>query len=518
MALPEPQSTIAAVGDDDQPQFPANLFQSSTWSLHDLKHLEEIGKGKDTTIYSATCPRLGGRTAAVKVYEKSKVAPTKLRAIKREIAMMMFFQRKRVPNVVEFYSAFQDDDYYYIVMEYCPGGDLLEFLLRDRKAMSERRCAANVAYPLLATLSRLHELNIIHRDIKLENIFLDASGRVRLGDFGLTMSMRQEAAISPVGTVEYMAPEVVALPSVDMVTSGRVRASTIPPTSEKVDIWALGVTLYELVTGRLPFEGKDKAEIKAAISGYKLSAFPAYVGIQCQNIICSMLAYDSEDRPAAATLMTHPFLQMHRAGGQQGTTVTLEVRAGPPQAAFTPVANTNAITSSTPYYGNNNSNSYISNSPFYQKVHQEEGQHRRAGSVTNTPPGPPLTGFLPMAMSASSREVSSSSLTARLTSSFTTQRADSASAAAAAKAGVNAWAALRRLSGGQSQKSGSPTPSNCEFTGNSAAGTSQEKPGMKQAVRRLFSRQSAPHRVQGGKESPTIPSSHYSPMATGLGL
>jgi serine/threonine protein kinase len=394
-------------------------------------------------------------------------------------------------------------------MEYCPGGDLLEFLLRDRKAMSERRCAANVAFPLLATIARLHELNIIHRDIKLENIFLDASGRVRLGDFGLTMSMRQEAAISPVGTVEYMAPEVVALPSVDMVTSGRVRASNIPPTDEKVDIWALGVTLYELVTGRLPFEGKDKSEIKAAISGYKLAAFPPYVGIQCQNMICAMLAYDPEDRPAAATLMTHPFLQMHRSGNQ-GMTVTLEVRAGPPQAAFNTVSATATATPSTAAYNNT--------SPFCQRQGPQP-QQQRAGSVTNTPPGPPLTGFPPMAMSASSREVSSSSLTARLTSSFTTQqRADSGntSAAAAARAGANAWAALRRLSGGQSQKSTSPTPSNCESA--TAATASQEKPGVRQAVRRLFSRQSAPHRVQGGKESPTIPSSHYSPMVTGPGL
>jgi serine/threonine protein kinase len=353
---------------------------------------------------------------------------------------------------------------------------------------------------LLATISRLHELNIIHRDIKLENIFLDASGRVRLGDFGLTMSMRQEAAISPVGTVEYMAPEVVALPSVDMVTSGRVKASTIPPTDEKVDIWALGVTLYELVTGRLPFEGKDKTEIKAAISGYKLSAFPSYVGIQCQNMICSMLAYDPEDRPAAATLMAHPFLQMHRSG-HQGMTVTLEVRAGPPQSAFTTTSTTPIVTTRATGY-----------------VKQGQ-QQQRVGPVTNTPPGPPLSGCPPMAMSASSREVSSSSLTSRLTSSFTAQqRADSGKTSATAAARAGAFAALRRLSGGQSLKIKSPTPSNCEINGNTAPGTSQEKPGMRQTVRRLFSRQSAPHRVQGGKESPTISASHTSPMVTSPGL
>lgn len=93
-------------------------------------------------------------------------------------------------------------------MEYCSGGDLLERLLRDKRALSERRTAVEVAAPLLSVLHLLHSNGIIHRDIKLENIFIDSNGRIKLGDFGLTMSSRQESAISPVGTVEYMAPEV----------------------------------------------------------------------------------------------------------------------------------------------------------------------------------------------------------------------------------------------------------------------------------------------------------------------
>lgn len=65
-----------------------------------------------------------------------------------------------------------------------------------------------VAIPLLISLSYLHKLDLIHRDIKLENIFVDANNRVKFGDLGLTMSTREERGISPVGTVEYMAPEV----------------------------------------------------------------------------------------------------------------------------------------------------------------------------------------------------------------------------------------------------------------------------------------------------------------------
>lgn len=352
-------------------------------------------------------------------------------------------------------------------MEYCSGGDLLEYLLNGRKAMSERRCAVEVALPLLNTLGRLHELNVIHRDIKLENIFLDSNGRVRLGDFGLTMSQRQEAAISPVGTVEYMAPEVVALPSVEMVTSGRIRASSIPPTDEKVDIWALGVTLYELVTGRLPFEGKDKAEIKAAITAYNLTAFPPYVSAQCQAMIRTMLAYERDQRPTALELLSHPYLQTYcKSPSATGATVTLEVRAGPPRSLQQGQETTER--------------SQITNS--YQE-----------SNAGGTPPGPPLTS-LPSPMSASSREISTSSL-ARGSPGPRVQSGSSAAAAAAAaaRAGSNAWAALRRLSGGHPGQKGGATESE--------VGAQQGKQGVKGAVQRLFSRQSAPHRVQGAQEA-----------------
>lgn len=360
-----------------------------------------------------------------------------------------------MPNVVEFYGAFEDENYYYIVMEYCPGGDLLEYLLRDRKAMSERRCAADVAAPLLATLARLHELNVIHRDIKLENIFLDASGRVRLGDFGLTMSLRQESAISPVGTVEYMAPEVVALPSVDLVTSGRVRASSIPPTNEKVDIWALGVTLYELVTGRLPFEGRDKADIKESIACYRLAAFPLCVSPLCQGMIRGMLSYEATARPSAAELLRHPFLAAHAARAPPvGGTVTLEVRAGP--GPLVSPKNPPAMAGAAAGVPSGSGSPHSTDSP---------------------------SGKIPAVMGAGFQD-----------------SAASQTASNGSKGGSHAWAALRRISGGHISKP--PAEKEKEKEPSESSG------GVKNAVKRLFSRQSAPHTAAGasaGSGPPTAP-------------
>lgn len=268
---PPPARAAAAMAQDDLPVLPSNFFndpqQSGQWKWEtDFKDVVEIGKGKvrgagggglrgrhswpsynvwrraagpppallgagqcvssvlslhsnvmirlqDTVIYSAVCPKLGtSKRVAVKVYDKTKVQATKYRAIKREIAMMMYFMRKRcvgvggacgrrstgwlgvavgasrlkappqarahphwhpttpatppprrLPSVVDYYCAFHDQGHLYIVMEYCGGGDLLEKLLRDKKAMNEKKVAIEVAYPCLSILQTLHEMRIIHR-------------------------------------------------------------------------------------------------------------------------------------------------------------------------------------------------------------------------------------------------------------------------------------------------------------------------------------------------------------------
>jgi len=226
--------------------------------------------------------------------------------------MMVYLTRKAVPATVAFTAAFQDGPGIYLVMEHCGGGDLLERLLHEGRAMAEARVAREVAAPLLAALAGLHGLRIVHRDVKLENIFIGAGdGGVRLGDFGLTMSLAQELAISPVGTVEYMAPEVVALPPVDAVTSGAVTAADITVCDEKVDVWALGVTLYELLTGHLPFEGADKAAVKAAIARGAMRPLPRGLSPGAVNLLTSMLAHSPADRPAAAALLSHPWIVAH---------------------------------------------------------------------------------------------------------------------------------------------------------------------------------------------------------------
>merc|ERR1711988_1203367 len=199
------------------------------------------------------------------------------------------------PFIVTLHYAFQTPKKLYFVLEYCPGGELFFHLSRAGR-FSEGRCRFYASEILLA-IEYLHRLNIIYRDMKPENVLLDADGHVKLTDFGLSKEgiMDNFSAKSMCGTPEYLAPEIL-----DKKGHGKA-----------VDWYSLGALMYEMLTGLPPFYTRDREQLFARTRGGDLS-YPSYITPVAKSLLQSLLQRDPDRRLGgghgdADEVKCHPF-------------------------------------------------------------------------------------------------------------------------------------------------------------------------------------------------------------------
>ena len=193
-----------------------------------------IGQGTYGKVRLAT-HRLINARVAVKQIPKQHVA-----SLTREIH---HHRRLHHPNVLQLYEVIQTESHIWMVTELCTGGELYDLVAR-RGALPETEACALFSQLCLA-VSYIHELGIVHRDLKLENILLDGKGQVKLSDFGFTREFEAHQALDTrCGTPLYSAPEML---------DGRRYMG------EAVDVWSMGVILYALVCGTLPFDDDNEA-------------------------------------------------------------------------------------------------------------------------------------------------------------------------------------------------------------------------------------------------------------------
>jgi len=185
------------------------------------------------------------RPVAVKVLRLTDSQATDLARFEREARAAAAVSH---PNVVQVFDAGQDGDLRYIVMEWVDGGDLAH-LIRERAPLPLEE-AVRITADILRGLAAIHQAGIVHRDVKPANVLLDRRGRAKLTDFGIARRSDDPTLTGPVellGTAAYVAPE-------------RVRGEPATPAS---DLYAVGVILYELLTGQLPFPGQTPEELLA---------------------------------------------------------------------------------------------------------------------------------------------------------------------------------------------------------------------------------------------------------------
>jgi len=275
----------------------------------------ELGRGGMGVVYRATDRVLDREVALKELPVQLTTDPDRLQRFRQEARTLA---RLSHPNIIQIYDLFEDQDRLWIAMEYVDGGDLATMIeSRGRLAGHE---AARLAWQIAEAMQMAHERDIVHRDIKPMNVLLTANGTPKLADFGLARlvsSGSHTVAGTILGSPDYMSPEQAA---------GRVADS-------RSDIYALGITLYEMLTGTPPFEGDTPAILAQHIT--QLPSPPrqhvADLPLGLELIVLAMLEKDPRQRPADMATVARllapfangaaPMPQQREAGAREGSGV-----------------------------------------------------------------------------------------------------------------------------------------------------------------------------------------------------
>ncbi|PNH08919.1 Aurora kinase C, partial [Tetrabaena socialis] len=217
-------------------------------------------------------------------------------------------------SIIAMYAAWKDRAYVYLALEWAPGGDVYSYLKSQRGRLAEELAVPLILEPFMAGLSVIHEQGLIHRDIKPENILLNNSFQVKIADFGLSIDSKQEIANTRLGTIDYLAPEILDCPVKQHPDDHKDRPDT--GYTNKVDCWSVGVLAYELLVGQPPFAAPTAQETLRLIRTKKVE-YPAWLSPESVNFMSSVLVRDPVPRPTIAELLQHPWILKYsrREGG-----------------------------------------------------------------------------------------------------------------------------------------------------------------------------------------------------------
>lgn len=235
---------------------------------------------------------------AAKIVDKSSISKPRAHAkLRSEISIHRSLSHERV---VGFHDYFEDSENVYLILELCSNQALNDFVRkRPGKRFSEPE-AMFYFYELISALRYLHHRRVIHRDLKLGNLFLDAEGHLKVGDFGLAAQLTHdgEKKRTICGTPNYIAPEIL---------EGKTGHSY------EVDIWSLGVILYTMLIGRPPFETADVKTTYRRIR-YNQYSIPDTVRLsdQSKDLITSILRTDPRSRASLDEILASPWFQTSR--------------------------------------------------------------------------------------------------------------------------------------------------------------------------------------------------------------
>ncbi|KAI4717126.1 kinase-like protein [Aureobasidium sp. EXF-10727] len=279
-------------------EYPSTHATDSEFSSKDLRTVGNyavgrlIGKGSFGKVYLASNKLINGSKVVLKSAKKDDAN------LAREIHHHRQFLH---PHIARLYEVIVTESLVWLVLEWCPGDELYNHLLEHGR-MQENQ-VQKIFTQLVGAVSYVHSKSCVHRDLKLENILLDKHGNVKLVDFGFTREYQGSTSYLQTwcGTVCYSAPEML---------KGEKYAG------EKVDVWSLGIILYALLCGELPFDEDDENETKQRILKED-PKYPEYVPEGAKDLLSKLLSRRPLLRPPLADVLRHPWLQEYAPQQQE---------------------------------------------------------------------------------------------------------------------------------------------------------------------------------------------------------
>lgn len=289
------------------------------WELSDFQPIEKLYRGYASKVYLAKdngkIRKQGpngeqislpgdGRLVVLKVYDLLRLSPLTKYQLDREVRLHSSLQHE---NIVDLIATFTQADFRILVQSYAEGGDLYNHLRKQRVRMGEKKLVQMVLKPCLSALMYLHSKNIVHRDIKPENLLLD-KGVIKLADFGLSINLSEENAVTRAGTLDYMAPEVLVCPLKRLPTDYKDMPNLA--YSAKVDSWSMGVLAYELMTGHSPYQQRDETALLFAINNQPIR-FSSGMTAMARDWLLRAFDKNAGTRASIGELLNHPWIAAH---------------------------------------------------------------------------------------------------------------------------------------------------------------------------------------------------------------
>jgi len=263
--------------------------QGKQWSLKDFEIGKPLGRGKFGSVYLAR-EKESKYIVAIKVLQKSQLLKAGVEhQLRREIEIQSHLRNR---HILRMYGYFYDSKRIYLILEYSPGGELFKRL--TQKGRFSERTSARYINDLAMALDYCHSKHVIHRDIKPENLLLGAYSEIKIADFGWSVHAPTSRRNTLCGTLDYLPPEMV---------EGRDH-------DEKVDIWSLGILLYEFLYGFPPFEAEGHSATYRRISRVDLR-FPTKptISSEAKDLIRRLLVKDPSKRMALKDVPNHPWVK-----------------------------------------------------------------------------------------------------------------------------------------------------------------------------------------------------------------